>query len=149
MDTTPPHVVIVADRPELNPALAAAVGRRAAAVADCRFTLLVPAVARGLHRAVDPEDACCAEAQATLEYLLPPLEAAAGAPIAGRIGAHEVLAAIEDVVNAGDVTEVIVATAGAPMWRWLRIDLPRKVAALGVSVTAIPTPARTGRRAAA
>jgi hypothetical protein len=146
METTaPPRVLVVADRTEPCPALAAAVRRRAAA-GRCEFTLLVPAIAHGFHRAVDPEDACCAEAESTLAALLPPLEEAAGVPIAARIGAHEVLAAIEDTLNGSEFSEVIVATRRAPVWRWLRVDLPRKVAALGVAVTAVPS---AGWRAAA
>ena len=139
METTPPRVLIVADRGDPNPALLAAVRRRTAA-GRCQFTLLVPAVARGFHRVVDPEDACCAEAQLTLAALIPPLEAAAGASIDARIGAHEVLAAIEDTLNETDFAEVIVACTGAPIWRWLRVDLPRKVASLGVTVIAVPGP---------
>jgi hypothetical protein len=146
METTAPRrVLVVADRTEPCPALAAAVRRRARA-GRCEFTLLVPAVAHGFHRVVDPEDACCAEAESTLAALLPALEEAAGAPITTRIGAHEVLAAIEDTLNESDFQEVIVATPRARMWRWLRVDLPRKVAGLGVAVTAVP---RAGWRAAA
>jgi len=42
-----------------------------------RFTLLVTAVAHGMHRVVDPEDQCCAEAEETILSLRPALEAAA------------------------------------------------------------------------
>src|SRR4051812_30982503 len=99
--TTPPRVLVVADLAEPCPGLVTAVRRRAGA-GHCEFTLLVPAVAHGFHRVVDPEDACCGEAESTLAALLPALQQAAGAPIATRIGAHEVLAAIEDTLNESD-----------------------------------------------
>src|SRR4051812_23176203 len=103
MEATPRRVLVVVNRPVSNRALAHAVRRRAAED-DCAFTLLVPAVARGFHRVVDPEDACCQEAERTIQGLLPALEQAAGAPVAARIGSHEVLAAIEDAVTTAATT---------------------------------------------
>jgi hypothetical protein len=135
MEATPRRVLVVLNRPVSTHALAHAVRRRAAH-GDCAFTLLVPAVAHGFHRVVDPEDACCEEAERTIRGLLPALEQAAGAPVGARIGAHEVLAAIEDAVNDGGYDEVMFATAAHRIERLLRVDLPRKVAALGVEVRA-------------
>ena len=139
------RVLVVADRPVPSPALNDAVRRRARA-GLCEFTLLVPAVAHGLHRVVDPEDQCCEEAQMTIERLLPGLARAANAPVASAIGAHEVLAAVEDAVNGGDVDEVILLTPPSRVTRWLHMDLPRKISALGVAVTAVAAP--TAARAA-
>jgi hypothetical protein len=136
MEATPNRVLVVADGPHSHGALAHAVRRRAAAGA-CDFTLLVPAVAHGLHRVVDPEDACCEEAELTIGSLLPALEQAAGGPVATRIGAHEVLAAVADAINESGYSEVIVATTSGRIPRLLHADLPRKIAAFGVSVTAL------------
>jgi hypothetical protein len=130
-------VLIVADRVEPCTGLANAVRRRAAE-GRCAFTLLVPAVAHGLHRVVDPEDACCEEAEATIERLLPALEEAAGSRVVSRIGSHEVLAAVEDAVNSEHFGEAIVCTAPSRMARWLHVDLARKVAGLGLAVTTVP-----------
>ena len=135
MEATPRRVLVVLNRPVSTHALAHAVRRRAAE-ADCHFTLLVPAVARGFHRVVDPEDACCEEAERTIAGLVPALEQAAGTPVATRIGSHEVLAAIEDAVNDAGYDEVIFASGPHRIERLLRVDLPRKVAALGVDVRA-------------
>jgi hypothetical protein len=134
MEATPKRVLVVADQDHANAALIHAVRRRAAQ-GTCEFTLLVPAVAHGLHRVVDPEDACCEEAEATVARLAPALEQAAGAPVAARVGAHEVLAAVEDAVNEGSFDEVIVSRARGRLPRLLHLDLPRKIAALGVDVT--------------
>ena len=135
MEATPRRVLVVLNRPVSTHALAHAVRRRAAED-DCTFTLLVPAVAHGFHRVVDPEEACCQEAEHTIQGLLPALEQAAGTAVSARIGAHEVLAAIEDAVNDGDYDEVMFASEPHRIERLLRVDLPRKVAALGVDVRA-------------
>ena len=135
------RVLVVADPAEPGAALADAVRARAAR-GGCNFTLLVPAVAHGLHRVVDPENACCEEAQAAVARLVPQLEAAAGAPVASRIGSHEILAAVEDAVNEGRFTEAIVCPSTSRMARWLHVDLARKIAALGVAVTTISAAAR-------
>jgi hypothetical protein len=147
MEATPARVLVVADPQHTNAPLVHAVRRRTAG-GPCEFTLLVPAVARGLHRVVDPEDACCEEAQATIERLRPALEAAAGAPVEARIGAHEVLAAVEDAINESGFDEVIVGRSHGRVSRLLHVDLPRKIAALGASVTAVPTGASSEPRAA-
>jgi hypothetical protein len=137
MEATPTtRVLVVADHPYANAALVQAVRRRAAAGA-CEFTLLVPAVAHGLHRVVDPEDACCEEAEERIGRLLPELEAAAGTAVGARIGSHEVLAAVEDALNDSPFGEVIVSTGPRRMSRLLRVDLPRKIAALGAAVTPV------------
>jgi hypothetical protein len=148
MEATPTRVLVVADGPHSNAALVHEVRRRAAA-GDSRFTLLVPAVAHGLHRVVDPEEACCEEAAQTISRLLPELEAAAGAPVAARIGAHEVLAAVEDAVNEDGFGEVIISSTRRRIPRLLHVDLPRKISALGVAVTAVPPGVRTASRIAA
>ena len=90
-------VLLVAESPDASAPLAAAVrerdkGRRA------QFTLLVPAVAHGLHRVVDLEDQCCAEAERI-------------------IGSHEPLAAIEDALNLGDFHEIVLATRTSHLGR--------------------------------
>jgi hypothetical protein len=135
MEATPRRVLVVLNRPVSTRALAQAVRRRAARD-DCHFTLLVPAVAHGLHRVVDPEDACCEEAERAIRGLLPALEQAAGSRVAARIGSHEMLAAIEDAVNDAGYDEVMFASGPNRIERLLRVDLPRKVAALGVEVRA-------------
>jgi hypothetical protein len=129
-------ILIVASDAAREPSLLEAVASRAGE-SPSDFTLLVPAVAHGLHRIVDPEDHCCAEAQATLEAALPELSAAAGAPVAGVIGAPEPFAAAWDALNAGSYDEVIVSTRRHRLPGWLHVDLPHRIAALGVRVTEV------------
>lgn len=131
----------MANRTAATPALVDAVRKRAARD-PCRFTLLVPAVAHGVHRAVDPEDQGQDEAQQTLELAIPLLEEAAGGEVEGRVGAPEPLAAVEDAVNTGEFDEVILSTLPSRVSRWLKLDLPRKVGGLGLPVTTVTAKGR-------
>jgi hypothetical protein len=130
------RVLIVANRTAATPALIEAVRERAAR-GPCRFTLLVPNTSRGLHRFVDPEDQEASEAEATLELALPLLEQAAGAPVEGLVGVPEPLDAIQDAVNLRGFDEIILSTLPMRVSRWLRLDLPHKVAGLGLPVTTV------------
>lgn len=134
MSTSPgseSSVLLVAAAPGASGSLAAAVQARGAA----RFKLLVPAVAHGLHRVVDPEDQCCAEAQRTIDILRPELEAAARQPVPAMIGSHEPLAAIEDALNSEHFDEVILTGRSSRLARRVGLDLASKVRALGVRVS--------------
>jgi hypothetical protein len=112
-----------------------------------RFTLLVPAVAHGLHRVVNPEDECCDEAERTVRSLRPSIEAAAAQRISVMIGSHEPLAAIEDALNSQHFDEVVLATRSGRLARALRFDLASKVKALGLPVTVAGSPAPAPKRA--
>jgi hypothetical protein len=139
--STPTRVLIVAHKTAATPALLEAVRERATK-GPCRFTLLVPTPAHGLHRVVDPEDNDRGEAEAVLEAALPKLEVAAGAPVAGLIGAPAPLTAVMDAVNLHGFDEVMVSTLPARISRWLHLDLPAKITGLGLPVTTI-TPKET------
>jgi hypothetical protein len=130
------RILIIAHRAAEDAALLRAVAERAAGT-PAYFTLLVPAVAHGLHRVVDPEDQSCAEAEATLEAVIPALSRAAGGPITGMIGSHDPFAAALDALNSGAYDEVIVSGRTGRLSRWLRLDLPRRIAALGIPVVAV------------
>ena len=134
--STPTRVLIVANRTAATPQLVEAVRERAAR-GPCRFTLLVPNSAHGLHRVVDPEDQGSSEAEATLDLALPLLEDAAGGPVDGKIGDSEPLAAIQDAVNVRGFDEIILSTLPKRVSRWLHLDLPHKVAGLGLPVTTV------------
>ncbi|MBX5442275.1 MAG: hypothetical protein IRZ32_12215 [Solirubrobacteraceae bacterium] len=134
--STPTRVLIVAHRTAATPALLDAVRERAAR-GDCRFTLLVPAAAHGLHRVVDPEDAGRSEARDVLELALPLLEEAAGGRVEGLIGDASPLTAVMDAVNLHGFDEVIVSTLPQRISRWLHLDLPAKIGGLGLPVTTV------------
>ena len=144
MSTDPARVLVVAHRTAAAPPLLDAVRRRAED-SPARFTLLVPKTVHGLARVLDPEDVSAEEAEAILDLALPLLEDAAGSEVGGMVGAADPMAAIEDALNLYGFDEVILSTLPSRVSRWLRLDLPRKVAGLGVPVTTVI--AHAGRRA--
>lgn len=142
MDSSrPARVLIVAHRTAANPALHEAVRERAAR-GPAAFTLLVPNPTRGLARFTDPEDAPDCEGQAVLDYALPLLEEAAGAPVDGILGVAEPLAAVQDAIHLHGVDEIIVSTLPHPVSKWLRLDLPSKIGGLGLPVTTVTSDSR-------
>jgi hypothetical protein len=139
--SAPARVLVVANRTAATPALIEAVRERAAR-GPATFSLLVPNAAHGLHRVVDPEDQAQSESNDVLELALPLLEQAAGAPVEGIVGCPEPLAAIQDAVNLRGFDEIIISTLPTRVSRWLRLDLPSKVAGLGLPVTTVTAPSR-------
>ena len=72
-----------------------------------------------------------------LRVRLPLLSSAAGSPVDGLIGDPTPLTAIADTINSQPFDEIILSTLPAHVSRWLRLDLPRKVAGLGIPVTTV------------
>ena len=132
----PTRILVVANDSVLDRSLLSTVAHRAIK-SPADFTLLIPAVAHGLHRVVDPEDYGSGEAEAALDAALPMMSMAAGGPVIGVVGGHDPFAAVWDALNFGAYDEVILATQSSRFLRWLRLDLARKIAALGVPVTAV------------
>ena len=130
------RVLVVANKTAATPALIEAVRARAGQ-GGATFTLLVPASAHGLHQLVDPEDQESTEAESVVALAVPLLEEAAGSPVQALIGAPEPLAAVEDAVNVHGFDEIIISTLPGKVSRWLHLDLPRKVAGLGLPVTTV------------
>lgn len=141
MSTDPARVLVVAHRTAAAQPLLDAVRHRAEQ-SPARFTLLVPKTVHGLARVLDPEDVSNADAEAVLELALPLLEGAAGSEVGGMIGAADPMAAVEDAVNIHGFDEIIVSTLPSRVSRWMRIDLPRKIAGLGLPVTTVTAHAR-------
>ena len=137
----PVRVLVVANKTAATPALLDAVRERASR-GPCTFTLLVPNTAHGLHRVVDPEDQDRSEAETTLELALPLLSDAAGRRVEGLIGDPEPLSAVQDAINLHGFDEIILSTLPTRVSRWLRLDLPHKVAGLGLPVTTVTAAGR-------
>ena len=134
--STPARVLVVAHRTAATPALLDAVRHRASQ-GQATFALLVPHAARGLHRAVDPEDQGVDEAEQTLALALPLLEEAAGAPVQGIVGDANPIDAVADAVNMHGFDEIIVSTLPSRVSRWMKMDLPAKLSGLGLPVTTV------------
>lgn len=130
------RVLVVAHRTAATPALLEAVRERAAQ-GGATFTLLVPKPVHGVDRVADPEDVSSDEAQTTLDLALPLLRDAAGAPVEGVIGVSNPMDAVADAVNTRGFDEVIISTLPKRVSKWLHLDLPHKVAGLGLPVTTV------------
>ena len=135
----PTRVLVVAHKTAATQPLLDAVRARAQR-GPCRFTLLVPNPAHGLHKVVDPEDQSASEAQTVLDQARPLLSEAAGSQVEGLIGDADPAAAVQDAINLHGFDEVIISTLSPRLSRWLKLDLPSKVSGLGLPVTTV-TPA--------
>jgi hypothetical protein len=133
MRITPTRVLIVADDTVDSPELCDAVARRAAA-GPCTFTLMVPAFVRGPRPMRDLRGEGYAEAEERLEAALPGLSMAAGELVVGVIGPHDPLAAVHDALTLLGFDEIMISMLLAGRSGWRRLELPRKVRALGVPV---------------
>ena len=133
------RVLVVAHKTAATQPLLDAVRERAAR-GPCRFTLLVPNSAHGLHKVVDAEDQGAGEAQGVLEEALPKLGEAAGAPVDGIVGDSDPMAAVHDAINLRGFDEIIISTLSPRLSRWLKLDLPSKVSGMGLPVSTV-TPA--------
>lgn len=135
----PTRVLVVAHKTAATQPLIDAVRARAAR-GPCTFALLVPSATHGMHKVVDPEEQGAGEARAVLDRALPALGEAAGAPVEGIVGAPDPMAAVQDALNLRGFDEVIISTLSPRLSRWLKLDLPSKVAGMGLPVTTV-TPA--------
>src|SRR5215211_7501203 len=141
MESSAARVLVVANKTAATPPLIDAVRERASR-GPCEFTLLVPNATHGLHKVVDPEDQSQNEAETTIELALPLLEEAVGGPVDAMIGVPEPLAAIQDAVNLHGFDELIISTLPSKVSKWLKLDLPSKVAGLGLPVTTVTARSR-------
>ena len=123
----PKRVLVVAHRTAATPRLLDEVRARAQQ-SPCAFTLLVP------RPYWDPDTD---EAAATLELALPLLEGAAGDHVDGIIGDTDPLAAIQQAIEGVAFDEIIISTLPARVSRWLHLDLPHRVEALGLPLTVV------------
>jgi hypothetical protein len=131
--STPARVLIVAYRTAATPTLVDAVSARAGQGA-CAFTLLVPDLHRGL------EEAETREADVILELAIPLLEEAAGGRVEGLVGAADPYRAVCDAVDEHGADEIVVSTLPPRVSRWLSMDLPGRLEALGKPVTVVTGP---------
>jgi hypothetical protein len=128
----------VANRTAQTPVLLQEVDRRAAA-RPTAFTLLVP-------------DTSSTRADWTLEEALRELQKAARGPaglrrahVDGMVGGKDAFHSVKQALEGGSFDEVLISTLPERDSVWLREELPRNVARLGVEVTVI-TPPRPTRR---
>ena len=65
-------------------------------------------------------------------------EATGGAPVDGSISRrHDPMDGVEETIRDGDFHEVIVSTLPHGISRWLHVDLPSRIAHLGLPVQTV------------
>ena len=128
------RVLVVANRTAASDELLEAVVERLEK-GPSEFFLVVPATPRGASWMTDMS-AGEKDAAESLEAALARWRDV-GIECMGRTGDADPLAATTDALNDGEFDEVIVSTLPARTSRWLHIDLPSKVAGMGVPVTRI------------
>jgi uncharacterized membrane-anchored protein len=131
------QVLVVAHQTADSPALLDAVRARAAQ-SPATFHLLVPNPSAQAELTEHEREQHVAQAEQVLERVLPLFDQAAGTPAEGSVSIrHDPMDAIEETLRDGDFHEVIVSTLPHGISRWLHLDLPSRVAHLGLPVTTI------------
>jgi hypothetical protein len=142
-------VLVVAHRTAATPALLNAIRARAAR-GPVRFHLLVPSPAQAdWHPDHREHDRSVAEGERVLAGALPLIKEAGGWATGSVSTQHDPFDAIEDALRTWEFDEIILSTLPRSLSRWLHVDLPRRVAHLGLPLTTvIPEEARPAGSAA-
>ena len=119
------RVLVVANRTAMSDELLEAVVRRVEK-GPAEFFLVVPSTPRGASWMTDMNAGNTA-AEQSLQGALARWQDV-GIEAMGRTGDPDPLAAAADAVNDGEFDEVIVSTLPKHVSKWLRLDLPHKVA---------------------
>ena len=137
--TKPARVLVVTDRTAATPALLAAIRDRVR-LGPAQFRVLVPNPAPAEWHPFHPERRDKVEdAERVLMRVLPKLQDAADDAVRGRISVrHDPMAAIEEMLHDEPFDEIILSIAARHHFeRWLHLDLPHRIAHLGLPVTTI------------
>jgi len=131
------QVLVVAHRAAATPALLEAVRARAAQ-GRARFHLLVPNPAEHAEVTEAERHRAHTEGEHVLALALPLLDEAAGNAADGSVSLrHDPVDAIEETLHDGEFDEIIIATLPRSVSRWLHVDLPHRLAHLGLPVTTV------------
>ena len=130
------RVLVVAHKTAATPALIDAVRGRAER-GPAEFHLLVPGPHPTLlHHETSPPGVT--EGAQVLALALPLLGEAAGGLVDGSVSRrHDPMDAIEEALHDTGYDEIILSTLPRAVSRWLHIDLPHRVAHLGLPVTTV------------
>jgi hypothetical protein len=144
--STKARILVVANRTVDSSELIAALRQRAAR-SPASFTLLVPAVPRGLAWAADMK-AGGAEATPRAEAGARRMRMAGLEVEAAMVGDPDPLAAVGDTLRVDRFDELVVSTLPRGVSRWLRLSLPHRLRRMTdlpvLHVTAHPRQAHRG-----
>jgi hypothetical protein len=134
----PAKILVVAHKTAATPALLEAIRQRAAR-GPTEFHLLVPNPAPSAWGASHSGHRDkIEEADHVLVLALPLIEEVSGSPADGSVSTRtDPMDAIEETLRAIDVDEIILSTLPRSISRWLHIDLPHRVAHLGLPLTTV------------
>jgi hypothetical protein len=132
------QVLVVAHKTAATPALLEAVRERAER-GPAQFHLLVPNPAPADWHPLHPErHEKREEGERVLALALPLIEDIVGEAADGSVSTrHDPMDAIEEALHDGDYDEIILSTLPRSVSRWLHIDLPSRVAHLGLPLTTV------------
>jgi hypothetical protein len=127
-------VLVMANRTAESPELLEALKARAAK-GNAEFTLVIPATPHGISWVADMS-AGKGEAEHHRDAFVEELRGEGLDIKEAKVGDADPLAAAEDAANFNKYDEVIVSTLPLHLSKWLKLDLPSKVAAAtGLPVT--------------
>jgi hypothetical protein len=130
-------VLVVAHKTAATPALLEAIRERASR-GPAGFHLLVPNPHHATWHPSDIAHPDVSEGEQVLALALPLIEQAAGRPVEGSVSPrHDPMDAIEQALHDGDYDEIILSTLPRGVSAWLHIDLPHRVAHLGLPLTTV------------
>jgi uncharacterized membrane-anchored protein len=131
------QILIVAHKTAATPALLDVIRQRTANGAT-RFHLLVPNPAGHAELTDAERHAKHTDGEHALALALPLIEDASGGEADGSVSIrHDPMDAIEETIRGGDLHEIILSTLPRSVSRWLHVDLPHRVAHLGLPVTTV------------
>ena len=131
------HVLVVANKTAATPALLDAVRQRAAR-GPARFHLLVPNPSIGGWRPQDVRHPDVSEGEQVLALALPLLRQASDSTVDGSVSIrHDPMDAIEETLRSDAFDEIILSTLPHRASMWLHVDLPSRVAHLGLPTTTV------------
>jgi hypothetical protein len=134
---TAAHVLVVAHKTAATPALLEAVRARAEE-GPARFHLLVPNPSLGSWKPEKGPHPDVSDGEQILALALPLIQEASGGRADGSVAPrHDPMDAIEEALLAGDFDEIILSTLPRAVSRWLHVDLPSRVAHLGLPLTTV------------
>lgn len=143
--STPTRVLVLSDRTAATPQLLDEIRARASRGA-VQFRLVVPNPAPAEWNPLHPErHRMAAAAERVLADALPEIEAAAGGRVIGSVSIrHDPMDVVEETMRAEPIQEIIISQPPHRVERWLHVDMPHRLAHLGIPITSVdetPVPA--------
>jgi hypothetical protein len=134
---TAANVLVVAHKTAATPALLEAVRARVAR-GPAWFHLLIPNPSLGNWKPTAGARSDVGEGEQVLALALPLIQEAADGRADGSVASrHDPMDAVEEALREDEYDEIILSTLPRAVSRWLHVDLPHRVAHLGLPLTTV------------